>query len=152
MPTIAITATADHASDAEDLGQAVELPLQRGTCDRFVAVTMSAMRPICVDWPVAVTMNAAEPRVTWVFWNTMSVRSPSATSLSGDRVVALGTGALSPVSAASWTSSVADGDEPPVGGHQVARLEQHDVAGHELARVDLLTLADRRTRARGTWS
>ena len=92
---------------------------------------MSAMWPIWVAWPVAVTTNVAVPRVTWVFWNTRFVRSPSAVSPSGSVAASLATGALSPVSAASCTSSVADDDDPAVGRDDVAGLEQHDVAGHE---------------------
>ena len=76
--------------------------------------------------------------MTCVFWNTMFVRSPSATSPVGSAAASFGTGALSPVSAASCTSRVAERDDPPVGRHDVAGLEQHDVARHELGRLDLL--------------
>ena len=58
--------------------------------------------------PVAVTTIAPVPRVTDVFWKSMSVRSPSATSSAGSAAASLATGALSPVSAASWVSSVAE--------------------------------------------
>ena len=51
------------------------------------------------------------------------------------------TGALSPVSAASWSSSVAETDDAPVGGHDVAGLEQDHVAGNEVDRLDLLDAA-----------
>ena len=47
-PTIAITATADHAT----MPKTLVIPSSsccNGDLDRFVAVTMSAIRPICVD-------------------------------------------------------------------------------------------------------
>ena len=55
-----------------------------GDLFRLVAVTMLAIRPISVALPVAVTTNIVVPRVTWVFWNTRLVRSPSAVSPSGN--------------------------------------------------------------------
>ena len=58
--------------------------------------------------PVAVTTIAPVPRVTEVFWNSMLVRSPRATSAVGSAAASLATGALSPVSAASCVSSVAE--------------------------------------------
>ena len=64
---------------------------------------------------------------------TMSVRSPS--GVSGDATRPRrpsSTGRLSPVSAASATSSVAALDDPAVGRHHVAGLDGHDVAGDEL--------------------
>ena len=48
------------------------------------------------------------------------------------RSTPLPTGRLSPVSAASATSSVAAAEHAPVGGHDVAGLDLDDVAGHEL--------------------
>ncbi len=62
---------------------------------------MSAIRPICVDCPVPVTAAVAVPRVTWVFWKTRFVRSPSAVSASSTADASFGTGALSPVRDAS---------------------------------------------------
>ena len=112
-----------------------------GDWDRWVAVTMVAILPISVALPVAVTTIVAVPRVTWVFWNTRFVRSPSAVSPSGSVPGSLGIGALSPVSAASCTSSVAEEIDPPVGRHHVAGLEQHDVARHQPGRFELLDLA-----------
>ena len=59
--------------------------------------------------PVAVTTIAAVPRVTEVFWNSMLVRSPSADLVAGRaRPASFAIGALSPVSAASCVSSVAE--------------------------------------------
>ena len=72
-----------------------------GDWDRLVAVTIPAIRPISVALPVPVTTTVAVPRVTCVFWNTRLVRSPRATSPSANVPESLGTGALSPVSAAS---------------------------------------------------
>ena len=75
---------------------------------RATEVSIVAIRPISVSMPVAVTTIAPVPRVTDVFWNSMFVRSPSATSGVGSTAASLATGALSPVSAASWVSSVAE--------------------------------------------
>ena len=57
---------------------------------------------------MAVTTIAPVPRVTAVFWNSMFVRSPSATSVPARVVADLPIGALSPVRAASCVSSVAE--------------------------------------------
>ena len=124
-----------------------------GDLVRLVAVTMPAIWPISVALPVAVTTTVAVPRVTWVFWNTRLVRSPSATSPSGNVSGSLGIGALSPVSAASCTSSVAEDDDPPVRRDHVPGLQQHDVTRHQLGRFDLARPGrERRTRACGTCS
>ena len=140
MPTMAITATASHAIVPNTLVMPSSSRCS-GERVRLVAVTMPAIWPIWVSWPVAVTTNVAAPLVTCVFWNTMSVRSPSATSPAGRVSLFLATGALSPVSAASCTSRVARGDDPAVRGNDVARLDQRDVAGHQRGRVDLRDLA-----------
>ena len=65
--------------------------------------------------PVPVTTIDAVPLVTEVFWNSMFVRSPSATS-PARAALSLLTGALSPVSAASCASSVADRTIRPSAG------------------------------------
>ena len=80
----------------------------RGDRTRDTDVSIVAIRPISVSMPVAVTTIAPVPRVTEVFWNSMSVRSPRATSAVGSAAASLATGALSPVSAASCVSSVAE--------------------------------------------
>ena len=75
---------------------------------RLTEVNIVAIWPICVSIPVAVTTMDAVPRVTAVFWNSMFDRSPSATSGPGSTAASLPTGALSPVSAASCASRVAE--------------------------------------------
>ena len=80
----------------------------RGDRTRDTEVSIVAIRPISVSMPVAVTTIAPVPRVTEVFWNSMLVRSPRATSAVGSAAASLATGALSPVSAASCVSSVAE--------------------------------------------
>ncbi len=65
--------------------------------------------------PVPVTIIDAVPRVTDVFWNSMFDRSPSATS-PASTALSLLTGALSPVSAASCASNVADRTIRPSAG------------------------------------
>ena len=75
---------------------------------RVTEVSMVAICPIWVSMPVAVTTIAAVPRVTDVFWNSMLERSPTPTSPPANVACCLAIGALSPVSAASCVSSVAD--------------------------------------------
>ena len=69
---------------------------------------MVAISPICVSMPVAVTTIAPVPRVTDVFWNSMFDRSPMPISPAGSTPACLAIGALSPVSAASCASNVAE--------------------------------------------
>ena len=63
-----------------------------------------------------VTTIDAVPLVTEVFWNSMFVRSPSGDVAGRATALSLLTGALSPVSAASWASSVADRTIRPSAG------------------------------------
>ena len=65
--------------------------------------------------PVEVTSIVPAPRVTWVFMNAMSTRSPRAES-AATASTCLGTGALSPVSADSSISSVAERMSRPSAG------------------------------------
>ena len=97
-PTTTMNGDRRPGDDAEHLRQRVELALQRrpGALHR---VSIDAIRPIWVCMPVAVTTIVAVPRVTEVFWNTMLVRSPSATSPAGERLGVLGRWARSPRSA-----------------------------------------------------
>ena len=105
-PTTTMNATAPHAMIPSTF---VSVPSSRWSGERVRVTELSivAICPICVCAPVPVTTSAAVPRVTAVFWNSMFVRSPSATSVPASTLASLGIGALSPVSAASWASSVA---------------------------------------------
>ena len=80
------------------------------------AESMVAIWPIWVPMPVSVTTIAPVPRVTEVFWNSMLVRSPRATSSRSMVEGSLLIGALSPVSAASWVSRVAERISRPSAG------------------------------------
>ena len=113
---------------------------------------MPAIRPISVALPVAVTTKTVVPRVTWVFWNTRLVRSPSAVSPLGSVVGSLGTGALSPVSAASCTSSVAEVMIRPSAGTTSPASSRTMSPGTSLVDSICSTWPERRTRACGTWS
>ena len=123
-----------------------------GDRERFVADTMPAIWPIWVRWPVAVTTNIAEPRVTCVFWKTMSVRSPIPTSPPGRAPRSLATGALSPVSAASCTSRVAEETIRPSAGTTSPASISTMSPGTSAVESISSTSPDRRTRALGTWS
>ena len=105
--------------------------------------------------PVEVTRIVPAPRVTWVFMNAMSTRSPSAAS-AATASSCLGTGALSPVSADSSISSVAARIDAAVGRDEVARLDHDDVARDDVAPSRRsATSPPRRTRALTTiifWS
>ena len=81
----------------------VSSPSSRSSGDGLRATPWSipAILPISVFDPVAVTIIVAVPRVTEVFWKSMFERSPSAVSGSSRTAASFGTGALSPVSAAS---------------------------------------------------
>ncbi len=95
-----------------------------GVSASSVACSMCEICPTSVAIPVEVTTNVPEPRVTFVFMNTMSVRSPS--GVSGDATLSMPfeTGKLSPVSAASATSSVAaDNNRPSAGTRSPASID-----------------------------
>ena len=119
-----------------------------GDFDRLVALTMSAMWPIWVAWPVAVTTNDADPRVTWVFWNSMLIRSPNAVSGATTVTASLATGALSPVRAASWTSRVADVNTRPSAGTRSPASMSTTSPGTTDAAATSATRPSRRTRGR----
>ena len=123
-----------------------------GDRDRLVAVTMRAIRPISVALPVAVTANTVVPRVTWVFWNTRFVRSPRATSPPGSVAGSLGTGTLSPVSAASCTSSVAEETIRPSAGTTSPASSSTMSPGTSPVDASSAISPERRTRACGTCS
>ena len=97
-------------------------------------------------------MMVAEPRVTWVFWKTRFVRSPSAVSPSGSVVASLAIGALSPVSAASWTSSDADDRmRASAGTRSPASTNTTSPGTSSVESISSMRPA-RRTLAWGTWS
>ena len=79
-----------------------------GDLVRVTDCSRPAILPTSVPMPVAVTTKLAVPRVTDVFWKSMSVRSPSAASVARPPPASLGIGALSPVRAASWVSRLAE--------------------------------------------
>ena len=111
---------------------------------------MSAIRPISVADPVAVTTTAAVPRVTCVFWKTRLVRSPSNVSGSSTLVPSFATGALSPVSAASWSSRVADVTIRPSAGTTSPASSRAISPGTSCVDSTSSTAPSRRTRACGT--
>ena len=78
--------------------------------------SMSAIRPVSVSMPVAVTSTSPRPRVTAVFMNTVVARSPSAASAATSADADFSDGCASPVSIDSWISSeVADSSRPSAG-------------------------------------
>ena len=109
-----MTATAPQAMMPSTL---VRVSSSRCSGDRVrvTEVSIVAIWPIWVSIPVAVTTTVAVPRVTEVFWNSMLVRSPSATS-EASTPASLAIGALSPVSAASCASRVAERTIRPSAG------------------------------------
>ena len=150
-PKIAIIATARKAISPNTLVMPSSSRCS-GERERLVAVTMPAIWPIWVVWPVAVTTNVAVPRVTCVFWNTRFVRSPSASSPSGRVSRSLAIGALSPVSAASCTSRVAEVTILPSAGTTSPASSSPTSPGTSWVDSISSTAPDRRTRARGTCS
>ena len=150
-PKIAMIATARKAISPNTLVMPSSSRCS-GDFDRLVAVTIPAIRPISVALPVPVTTNVEVPRVTWVFWNTRLVRSPSATSPSGNVPESLGTGALSPVSAASCTSSVAEDTIRPSAGTTSPASSSTMSPGTSVVDSICSTCPERRTRAWGTCS
>ena len=105
------------------------------------------MWPTSVAIPVDVTTKLPEPRVTFVFMKTMSVRSPS--GVSGDSTLStpFETGMLSPVSAASAISSVAaDSSRPSAGTTSPASIETMSPGTSSSAGI-CTSSPSRRTRA-----
>ena len=114
-PTTTMMATAPHAMIPSTFVRESSSRCS-GDLVRVTELSIVAIWPISVFVPVAVTTIAPVPRVTEVFWNSMFVRSPSVTSEEANAMVSLGIGALSPVSAASCASSVADRTIRPSAG------------------------------------
>ena len=103
---------------------------------RVTEVSIVAIWPIWVSMPVAVTTRVAVPRVTEVFWKSMLVRSPSPTSAE-----ASGAGILGDRRALAGQRGLLRLErrrphDAPVGGHDVAGLELHDVARHDVGGRD----------------
>ena len=108
-----------------------------GVLSASVWLRSVAMLPISVSIPVPVTIISPRPRVTDVFMNARQIRSPSPTSSPG-----IGASVLQHRSALAGERGLLDlqgggHQQPTVGGHPVARLEEHDVARHQLGGVDL---------------
>ncbi len=143
---MAITATAPQAMKPNTLVMPSS-SCWSGDLLRSTDVTIPAIRPIWVETPVAVTTTTAVPRVTWVFWKTMSTRSPSATSLPSVVAGLLAMGALSPVSAASWTSSVAEETIRPSAGTTSPASSSTTSPGTRSTASICSTTPDRVTRA-----
>ena len=148
-PTITMNATAVHAMMPSTL---VSESSSRwsGERTRVTEVSIVAIRPISVSMPVAVTSIAPVPRVTEVFWNSMSARSPSGTSGEASTAGSLATGALSPVSAASWASSVAERSRRPSAGTMSPASTSTMSPGTTSAAGTSATAPSRRTRLCGT--
>lgn len=118
---------------------------------RSTDVNIVAIRPIWVLIPVSVTTIAAVPRVTDVFWKSMFVRSPMLTSPAGSTAASLGTGALSPVSAASWTSTVAERRIRPSAGTRSPASSVTMSPGTTSGASIICKVPSRTTLACGTW-
>ncbi len=114
-PTTTMNATAAHAMMPSTLVR-VSSSFCSGDRVRVTEVSMVAICPIWVAIPVPVTSMDAVPLVTDVFWNNMFARSPSGISPAARTALSLLTGALSPVSAASCASNVADRTIRPSAG------------------------------------
>jgi hypothetical protein len=149
MPKIAMMATAPQARNPKIFVRPSSSTWS-GDFVRLVAVTMLAIWPIWVDWPVATTTSSAEPRVTCVFWNTRLVRSPSGCSSSARVVPSLAIGADSPVSDASWTSSDAEVMMRASAGTRSPASTSRMSPGTRPTASTSSTVPSRRTRAVGT--
>ena len=95
------------------------------------------MLPISVFIPVPVTTISPRPRVTDVFMNARQMRSPRPTSSPGMGARSLSTGRALAGEGGLLDLEGRGHQQPAVGGHPVAGLEEHDVARHELGGVDL---------------
>ncbi len=118
---------------------------------RVTEVSIVAICPISVRMPVAVTTIAPVPRVTDVFWNSMFERSPMATS-PARTPGSFGTGALSPVRAASCASRVAERRIRPSAGTMSPASRDTMSPGTRSAAGTSVTSPSRSTFAWGIWS
>ena len=117
---------------------------------RVTEVSIVAIRPICVCIPVAVTTIVPVPRVTEVLWNSMLVWSPRPTSAEASGLASLAIGALSPVSAASCASRVADRTIRPSAGTMSPASTWTMSPGTTCVAAIIVTSPSRTTRACGT--
>src|SRR3954462_10740458 len=92
---------------------------------------MSEMWPTSVDIPVAVTSRVAAPRVTCVFMNAISTRSPRAASAATASVL-LGTGVPSPLGPGRPRPV-----KPRFGGPEGGRPDDPATARKEAAGLDI---------------
>ena len=105
------------------------------------SASMPEIRPTSVAIPVAVTTNSPAPRVTLVFMYVMSVRSPSGVSAPCHRLGALGGRQALPRQRGLVDLQRGRRHQPPVRGHDIARLDRDDIAGNQLRGGDLRQLA-----------
>ena len=104
------------------------------------------MWPTSVAMPVVVTRIVPAPRVTWVFMNARSTRSPSA-GVRGDGLDLLGHRDALAGQRRLVDLERGGGEDPPVGRDEVAGLDVDDVA-----RARARPSAARRARRRaGPW-
>ena len=122
----------------------------RGDRCGAIADSIDAICPICVRIPVSVTTIVAVPRVTEVFWKSMLLRSPRASSTSVSAAGSFGIGALSPVSAASCVSSVAARTRRPSAGTKSPASSCTMSPGTSCAAGTSTRTPPRTTRACGT--
>ena len=108
-----------------------------GVLSASVWLSSVAMLPISVSIPVPVTIISPRPRVTEVFMNARQIRSPSPTSSPGDRREVLEHRRALAGERRLLDLQGGRHEQPAVGRHAVARLEEHDVARHQLGGVDL---------------
>ena len=134
MPTMAMIGDRRPGEEPEDLRQAVELALQRRLRALRRRDHVGDVAHLGRLTGVASRRSVAVPRVTWVFWNTMFVRSPSAVSPVGERRGVLGDRRALAGERRLLHLERRRRDDAAVGRHDVAGLEQHDVARHEPGR------------------
>ena len=108
-----------------------------GERTRVTEVSIVAIRPISVSMPVAVTSIAPVPRVTEVFWNSMSARSPSGVVGRGQRRRVLGHRRALAGQRRLLGLERRRAEQPAVGGDDVAGLDLDDVARDDVGRRHL---------------
>ena len=114
--------------------------LVRGVSSAVWTWSMSEMWPTSVAMPVAVTTRVPAPRVTWVFMKARSTRSPSAAS-AATAIELLGHGRALAGQRRLVDLQRRRADDAAVRGHEVAGLDQDDVARDQLLHGHLGDLA-----------